>query len=128
MLKIAAGLLMCHWAGTELEYFLVHPGGPFFKKKDAGVWSIPKGMPEGEEELLNAAKREFYEETGLVSKPPFHELGKIEQKGGKIVYAWTFLGEWISTDGIQCNTFTIEWPPRSGRQQEFPEVDKAEWM
>ena len=126
--NIAAGLLMCRWSRDQLQFFLVHPGGPYFKSKDAGVWSIPKGIPEPGEELLAAAQREFNEETGLQSKPPFHPLGTIRQKGGKVVHGWTFAGEWNPDDGITCNTFEIEWPPRSGRFQEFPEQDRAAWM
>jgi predicted NUDIX family NTP pyrophosphohydrolase len=124
----SAGLLMCRKSDQQLEFFLVHPGGPFFKNKTAGVWSIPKGLPEGNEDLLSAAQREFQEETGLSSKPPFFPLGSIQQKGGKIVHAWAFFGEWNPDDGIHSNTFSIEWPPKSGRMQEFPEQDQAAWL
>jgi predicted NUDIX family NTP pyrophosphohydrolase len=119
---------MCRFNKNSLEYFLVHPGGPFFKNKTENVWTIPKGIAEEEEDLLTAAQREFTEETGLTALPPFHQLGAIKQKGGKIVHAWCFKGEWDSASGITSNTFTIEWPPRSGRHQEFPEQDKAAWM
>lgn len=120
---------MCRHNQGHLEFFLVHPGGPFFRNKDLGVWSIPKGLPDSEnEDLLETAQREFAEETGLIPTPPFHELGHIRQKSGKIVYAWAFRGEWDPTTGIQCNTFKLEWPPKSGRIQEFPEQDKAAWM
>ena len=125
---LASGLLMCRRAKGSLEFFLVHPGGPFFTNKDKGVWSIPKGLPEENEDLLNAAQREFKEETGLAAQPPFQMLGSIQQKGGKIVHAWAFLGEWDPEKGITCNTFNIEWPPKSGLFQEFPEADKAAWM
>jgi len=125
---LAAGLLMCRWNNQGLEYFLVHPGGPFFKNKDLGAWSIPKGLPDPGELLLDTAIREFHEETGITAKGPYYEIGTIRQKGGKIVHAWTFIGEWNPDDGIVCNTFTIEWPPRSGKFQEFPEQDKAAWM
>jgi predicted NUDIX family NTP pyrophosphohydrolase len=111
-----------------LEFFLVHPGGPFFKNKNDGVWSIPKGLPDGAEDLFTTAKREFEEETGLKSGAPFYELGSIKQKAGKIVHAWAFLGEWDPAMGITCNTFKLEWPPRSGKFQDFPEMDKASWM
>src|SRR5687767_12697521 len=109
----SAGLLMYRWANEELEFFLVHPGGPFFKNKDLGVWSIPKGLPENGEDLLHTAQREFKEETGLDANPPFHALGTVQQKAGKIVHAWAFEGEWDSANGITCNSFKIEWPPKS---------------
>ena len=125
---LSAGLLMCRKIPDDLEFFLVHPGGPFFKNKDSGVWSIPKGLPEASEDLLVTAQREFLEETGLKPKPPFFELGSIQQKGGKIVHAWAFLGEWNPSEGIKCNTFRMEWPPRSGKFQEFPEMDEASWL
>jgi predicted NUDIX family NTP pyrophosphohydrolase len=125
----AAGLLMCRIENNELEFFLVHPGGPFFRKKDQGVWSIPKGLPnDGEGDLLITARREFNEETGLTAQPPFYELGSVKQKGGKIVHAWAFAGAWDPEQGIQCNTFRLEWPPKSGKFQEFPEMDQAAWM
>jgi predicted NUDIX family NTP pyrophosphohydrolase len=124
---IAAGLVMFR-RKAEIEFFLVHPGGPFFKNKDKGVWSIPKGIPDEKEELLHAAIREFKEETGLESTPPYIPLGHIRQKAGKIVHAWAFEGDWDSKQGITSNTFRIEWPPRSGKFQEFPEQEKAEWM
>jgi predicted NUDIX family NTP pyrophosphohydrolase len=124
----SAGLLMCRLTAGMLEFFLVHPGGPFYKNRDAGVWSIPKGLPENGEDLLTTAQREFFEETGISASPPFHALGSIQQKGGKVVHAWTFKGNWDPASGIQCNTFSMEWPPHSGKQAEFPEVDKAKWM
>lgn len=124
---ISAGLLMCRLQ-SELEFFLVHPGGPFFKNKDVGVWSIPKGLPEKDEDLLLTAQREFREETGITPLAPFHPLGSIQQKAGKIVHAWTFAGTWDPADGIHCNTFSLEWPPKSGKMQEFPEQDRAAWM
>lgn len=125
---IAAGLLMYRLGNNEPEFFIVHPGGPFFKNKSEGVWSIPKGLPEPGEELLKTAQREFREETGIIVQPPFHPLGTIQQKGGKEVHAWLCQGDWDPSSGITCNTFTLEWPPKSGRFQEFPEVDKAAWM
>lgn len=123
----SAGLLMCR-IEKDLEYFLVHPGGPYFKNKETGVWSIPKGLPAPGEALLATAMREFLEETGITPLPPFHSLGNIQQKGGKIVHGWCFLGDWDPAQGIVCNTFEIEWPPKSGRYQKYPEQDKAEWM
>lgn len=119
---------MCRKTNEDLEFFLVHPGGPFFSKKNEGAWSIPKGNPENNEELLAAAIREFSEETGIVPVPPYHSLGSVTQKGGKIVFAWTFLGTWNDADGITSNHIHLEWPPRSGKQILIPEVDKAEWM
>lgn len=124
----AAGLLMCRKQNDEIEFFLVHPGGPFFKNKHEGVWSIPKGLPEHGEDFMLTAQREFKEETGITPQPPYHDLGMIKQKGGKIVHAWAFAGDWDPTNGIQCNTFRLEWPPKSGRFQDFPEMDKAEWV
>jgi predicted NUDIX family NTP pyrophosphohydrolase len=128
MNKVAAGLLMCRKTGKEVEYFLVHPGGPFFQKKEYGVWTIPKGLPDENEDLLATAQREFFEETGIKASPPFYDIGKIRQKGGKTVHAWAFSGSWVPDTGILCNTFTLEWPPRSGKKVEFPEVDKAGWF
>ena len=126
--NLAAGLLMCRISDGRLEFFLVHPGGPFFRNKDAGAWSIPKGIPEGSENLIDTARREFLEETGISPIPPFHSLGTIKQKAGKIVHAWAFEGEWDPRTGIVCNTFMLEWPPRSGKKVEFPEVDRAQWF
>jgi predicted NUDIX family NTP pyrophosphohydrolase len=125
---LAAGLLMCKWENGDLLYFLVHPGGPFYANKDAGVWSIPKGLPEGSEDLLVTAQREFKEETGIEPVAPFFSLGSIKQKRGKVVHAWAFMGNWDPATGIICNNFTLEWPPRSGKIREFPEQDRAAWM
>src|SRR5688572_2013727 len=121
---IAAGLLMYRPTPT-MQFFLVHPGGPFFAKKDKGVWSVPKGLPDQGEDLLATAIREFNEETGLVSHGPYLPLGEIRQKGGKVVHCWGFNGEWDPHSGIKSNTFRIEWPPKSGKFAEFPEQDKA---
>jgi len=110
------------------EVFLVHPGGPFFVKKDVGVWSIPKGEYTEDEDALSAAKREFKEETGIdPGEGPFIPLRPIKQKGGKIVDAWAFQGE-CDPDSIRSNTFTMEWPPRSGKIRTVPEVDRAGWF
>jgi predicted NUDIX family NTP pyrophosphohydrolase len=125
---ISAGLMMCRFKNGRLEFFLVHPGGPFFKNKDAGVWGIPKGLPEPGEDLLKTAIREFEEETGIAPAGPYAPLGAIKQKRGKIVHAWTFIGSWEPHNGIKSNTFSIEWPPHSGKFQVFPEQDKAAWM
>lgn len=121
-------MLMCRRWQDALQFFLVHPGGPFYKKREAGVWTIPKGLPEKGEELIQTAQREFLEETGITPAPPFFPLGTVRQKSGKVVYAWTFCGEWEPETGIQCNTFSLEWPPHSGKKMDFPEVDKARWM
>lgn len=112
----------------ELQYFLVHPGGPFYAKKNEGVWSIPKGLPENNEELLDTAQREFYEETGIKPTPPFHALGTAKLKSGKVIHAWCFEGEWDPKQYIISNIFNIEWPPASKKFVDFPEVDRAEWM
>jgi predicted NUDIX family NTP pyrophosphohydrolase len=124
----SAGLLMCRKQNDSLEFFLVHPGGPYYMKKNEGVWSIPKGIPDDGEDLLLAAQREFYEETCLAPHPPFYSLGSLKTKAGKIIHAWTFLGEWDSSQKITSNTFPMEWPPRSGKRIMIPEVDRAEWM
>lgn len=125
----AAGLLMCRFEKNTLQFFLVHPGGPFFKKKDEGVWSIPKGIPEAENEnLLDVAVREFTEETGIKPEGEFCSLGYVQQKAGKIVHAWAFLGQWDPATGIESNTFSMEWPPRSGKYKDFPEMDRADWF
>lgn len=113
---------------TELEVFLVHPGGPFFRNKDEGAWTVPKGEVEAGEEPLTTARRELEEETGIV--PPegdFTPLGEVRQKGGKRVMAWAFEGDCDPT-AIESGSFEIEWPPRSGRRQRFPEVDRAEFF
>lgn len=123
----SAGLLMIN-STSELKFFLVRPGGPFFKNKDDGFWTIPKGSAERSEPLLATAVREFQEETGLTAREPFFELGNVRLKSGKIVHAWAFEGTWEVSHGIKCNTFKIEWPPRSGQMKEFPEVDRAAWM
>jgi predicted NUDIX family NTP pyrophosphohydrolase len=126
--NVAAGLLMCRKTREALNFFLVHPGGPYFRNKEVAVWTIPKGLPEAGEDLAETARREFFEETGIKPIPPFHDLGTVKQKSGKVVYAWAFLGAWDPVTGITCNEFTIEWPARSGKRMSFPEVDKAEWM
>lgn len=110
------------------EYFLVHPGGPFWSKKNEGAWSIPKGLVDQGEELLSAAIREFKEETAIVPNGPFQSLGSIKMKSGKTIYAWAFAGVWNPADGITSNHIDIEWPPRSGKTISIPEADRAEWM
>ncbi len=127
MPRISAGLLMYRVEHDAVEVLLAHPGGPFFQKKDDGAWSIPKGEPELGEDLLLTAQREFAEETGLTPAGPFIPLQPIQQKGGKIVHAWAFEGDCDPT-AITSNTFTMEWPPKSRRQTEFPEIDRAEFF
>lgn len=111
----------------ELEVFLVHPGGPFWKKKDAGAWTIPKGEYLDGEPALEAAKREFTEETGFVAEGKFLELGVIKQPSGKLVSAWAFEGD-CEASKLVSNFCKIEWPPRSGRFIDCPEVDRGEWF
>lgn len=108
----------------RVELLLVHPGGPFWKKKDAGAWSIPKGEVSAGEDNLDAARREFFEETGISPEGQFILLGQIIQKSGKVVRAWAFQAD-CDPAVLKSNTFTMEWPPRSGKQQEFPEIDRA---
>jgi predicted NUDIX family NTP pyrophosphohydrolase len=110
-----------------VEVLLAHPGGPFWARKDLGAWSIPKGEFDPDEDSLAAAKREFEEETGLSVTGEFFPLTPIKQSGGKIVHIWAIEGD-CDASAIKSNTFMIEWPPRSGRQQEFPEIDRAEWF
>lgn len=118
---------MYRFAGKTLEFLLVHPGGPFWQNKDEGAWTIPKGEVGPGEEALAAAQREFREELGFNAAGPFMALEPIQQKGGKIVYAWAFAGD-CDPAAIKSNTFEMEWPPRSGRRQQFPEVDRAAWF
>jgi predicted NUDIX family NTP pyrophosphohydrolase len=127
MPQISAGLLMYRIRDGKLQVFLAHPGGPFFTRKDEGAWTIPKGEVEAGEELLETAKREFQEETGIAPTGPFMPLKPVKQKGGKIVHAWAFEGD-CEGKVVVSNTFTMEWPPRSGRQAEFPEIDRAEFF
>jgi predicted NUDIX family NTP pyrophosphohydrolase len=120
-------LLLHRWKDGALEVFLTHPGGPFWTKKDDGSWSIPKGECEGHEDPLEAAKREFREETGLQITGDFHALKPVRQSGGKIVYAWALQAD-VDAAAVRSNTFQMEWPPRSGKIKEFPEVDRAGWF
>lgn len=127
MPKTSAGLMVYRIREGRLEIFLVHPGGPFWARKDAGAWSIPKGEFVQPEDPLEAARREFQEETGQEIDGSFLPLKPIKQAGGKTVHAWAVQGD-IDPERIQSNTFTMEWPKGSGRQKEFPEVDRAEWF
>ncbi len=125
--KRSAGLLLYRATTRGIEVFLVHPGGPFWAKKDDGAWTIPKGEIEANEEPLQAAIREFAEETGTTLAGDFRPLPPIRQAGGKTVLAWTIAGE-IDPAAIRSNEFAMEWPPRSGKRQSFPEVDRAAWF
>jgi predicted NUDIX family NTP pyrophosphohydrolase len=125
--KASAGLLMFRRCATEPEVLLAHPGGPFWTKRDLGAWSIPKGEFAPGEDPLAAARREFAEETGIVPEGEFIPLSPRRQRSGKVVYAWAFEGD-CDPLAIVSNTFVMEWPPRSGRQQAFPEVDRAAWF
>jgi predicted NUDIX family NTP pyrophosphohydrolase len=127
MQQVSAGLLMYRNPQTGLEVFLVHPGGPVWTKKDLGAWSIPKGLIDAGEDKLEAAKREFLEETSFVPSGPFICLGEIRQKSGKRVYAWAFEGN-CDPSKVKSNTFTGEWPPKSGQIRKFPEIDKGEFF
>lgn len=126
MAKKSAGLVAYRCLKSKLKIFLVHPGGPFWTKKDEGAWSIPKGEYSGEEDPLAVAKREFKEETGYKATGEFIALTALKQPGGKIISAWAFEGDFDAK--ITSNTFTLEWPPGSGKQAEFPEVDRAGWF
>ena len=127
MAKRSSGILLFRRT-AELEVLLVHPGGPFWAKKDLGAWSIPKGEHDDAEEALACALREFEEETGTrPDEGELADLGTVKQKSGKVVQAYALEGD-LDADAIRSNTFTMEWPPRSGRQSEFPEVDRAQWF
>lgn len=127
MAKLSAGILLYRIRDGALEVFLVHPGGPFWAKKDDGAWSIPKGEIEGKEDALGRARQEFREETGFAVAGDFHRLSEIKQAGGKRIQAFAVEGD-CDAAAIQSNSFTLEWPPHSGRHREFPEVDRAAWF
>lgn len=124
MSSLSAGLLMFRHREGCLQCLLVHPGGPYYSGRDDGVWTIPKGEPRPGEDLLDAARREFAEETGFAARPPFYPLRPARQKSGKIVHAWAFAGD-CDPHALVSNTFSLEWPPRSGQRARFPEVDQA---
>lgn len=123
--KTSAGLLMYRLKNEELEVFLAHPGGPYLKNKDLGCWGIPKGEVEDEESLLATAIREFQEETGIEPHGDFLPLGSVVLTSGKTIFAWAFQGDWDDSRPPQSNLFPLEWPPHSGREEWFPEIDKA---
>lgn len=127
MAKKSAGILIFRRSGQVLEVLLVHPGGPFWAKKDLGAWSVPKGEPDEGEDLLVAAIRELQEETGLQVSGDFIGLNPQRQKSGKIVYAWA-IEEDVDISEIKSNDFEMEWPPHSGKKSSFPEIDKAGWF
>jgi predicted NUDIX family NTP pyrophosphohydrolase len=127
MPKRSAGILLYRRAGFGLELLLVHPGGPFWAKKDLGAWSIPKGEYSAGEDALEVARREFEEETGARPQGEYLPLGEVVQGGGKIVTAWALEGDFDPAT-LRSNTFEMEWPPKSGRKQSFPEVDRAQWF
>ena len=126
---ISCGLLLYRFREGNLQVFLAHPGGPFFVNKNAGMWTIPKGLVEEGEDKLLAAKREFTEEIGLAppTDGPFLPLAPIQQKGGKLVYAWAAEADFEIKE-VKSNTFPLQWPPKSGQWIQFPEVDRAEWF
>jgi predicted NUDIX family NTP pyrophosphohydrolase len=127
MAKQSAGILLYRREGGQLQFFLVHPGGPFYKKKDGGAWTIPKGEFDENEDAFDAAKREFFEETGQKIDGRFIGLDSVKLKSGKTIYAWAVEGD-IDHEIISSNTFEMEWPPKSGRLQSFPEIDRAAWF
>lgn len=126
-MKKSAGILIYKKVKDKLQVMLVHPGGPFWKNKDAGAWSIPKGEFNDNEEPLDAAKREFEEETGLTVSGKFLPLTPVKQKSGKLIYTWA-VEEDIDVSSIKSNLFEMEWPPRSGKMKCFPEIDEACWF
>lgn len=127
MAKSSAGVLLFRRRGGSIELLLVHPGGPFWKNKDAGAWSIPKGEFTDGEPALEAARREFLEETGFAVDGPFLPLTPLKQPSGKTIHAWAAEGD-LDPAAVRSNTFSMEWPPKSGREREFPEVDRAAWF
>jgi predicted NUDIX family NTP pyrophosphohydrolase len=125
--RVASGILLYRRGAGGLEVLLAHPGGPFWSKKDEGAWSLPKGEPAPGEDPLDCARREFQEETGVTASGPFVDLGDVRQKSGKVVHAWAAEGEG-DPSCMTSNSFTMEWPPKSGRMSTFPEVDRWAWF
>ena len=126
-MKVSAGILLYRRSHGRLEVLLAHPGGPFWKRKDLGAWSIPKGECQDGEDPMVAARREFEEETGLRLQGELTRLGEVKQAGGKVVRAWAVEGD-CDPAAIHSNTFELEWPPKSGKLQQFPEIDRFEWF
>lgn len=126
-MKTSAGLLVYKKANAEILFFIAHPGGPFWKNKDVGAWSIPKGEFTSDENAFDAAIREFKEETGIVPKGNFIELTPVKLKSGKIIYAWA-VEDAINADTITSNEFAFEWPPKSGKTMMIPEIDRCGWF
>jgi predicted NUDIX family NTP pyrophosphohydrolase len=124
---VSAGLLLFRRSPRGLELFLAHPGGPFWAKRDAGAWSIPKGLAEDDEALLDAARREFHEETGITPTGPFVSLGAVKQRAGKTVHGWAWEGD-ADASAVRSNTTRMEWPRGSGKWLSFPEVDRCAWF
>jgi len=127
MPKKSAGILLFRQVASYREVMLVHPGGPFWAKKDEGAWSIPKGEFEASEDPIEAARREFQEETGFALTGNYLPLSPLRQPGGKIIYAWAIEGD-FDVSNLKSNTFSLEWPPKSGQHREFPEIDRASWF
>lgn len=127
MPRKSAGILLYRFQKDGVEVFLVHPGGPFWVNKDLGSWSVPKGEYNDDEDALKAAQREFQEETGLSIQGNFIELGEVRQPSGKRVRVWALEND-QEVENIRSNTFQLEWPPKSGKMQEFPEVDRGGWF
>ena len=127
MAQKSAGILLYRKTGSGIQLFLVHPGGPFWARKDDGAWSIPKGLYAEGEDALAAAKREFQEETGAAAEGEFVQLGNFRQPSGKVIVAWGLEGD-FDISSMSSNMFSMQWPPKSGKQQEFPEVDRASWF
>lgn len=125
--KRSAGIVLYRVRDGDLEVFLVHPGGPYWSNKDDGAWSIPKGEFEEGDDPLAAARREFHEETGFHVNGQFRALSPLKQPSGKVIHAWAVEGA-IDPARVASNTFSLEWPPHSGKRRDFPEVDKAEWF
>lgn len=127
-MRVSAGILLFRRSEPGLQVLLAHPGGPLFEKRDIGHWTVPKGEPDPDEPLLDAARREFAEETGQrLPVGSLMELGSITQKGGKVVHAWALEGD-LAPETAKSETFELEWPPRSGRMQTFPEIDRVAWF